>query len=53
MPSLHGETFPFVLDDLLARPSGPVLPVEDFRKLRSAVGDSAVTSPTGLRATRR
>jgi hypothetical protein len=33
MPSLHGEMFPFVLDDLLARPSGRILLVDDFRTL--------------------
>jgi hypothetical protein len=33
MPSLHGETFPFVLDDILARPSGNGLLVDDFRTL--------------------
>jgi hypothetical protein len=33
MPSLHGETFPFVLDDILARPSGNCLLVDDFRTL--------------------
>jgi hypothetical protein len=33
MPSLHGETFPFVLADILARPSGKPLLVDDFRTL--------------------
>jgi len=33
MPSLHGETFPFVLDDILARPGGTGLLVDDFRVL--------------------
>ena len=31
MPSLHGETFPFVLSDILTRPSGGGLLVDDFR----------------------
>jgi hypothetical protein len=33
MPSLHGETFPFVLDDILARVSREGLLVDDFRTL--------------------
>jgi hypothetical protein len=33
MPSLHGETFPFVLDDILSRPGGNSLLVDDFRTL--------------------
>jgi hypothetical protein len=33
MPSLHGESFPFVLDDLLRHPGGRVLLVDDFRTL--------------------
>jgi hypothetical protein len=33
MPSLHGETFPFVLDDILACPGGNGLLVDDFRTL--------------------
>jgi hypothetical protein len=33
MPSLHGETFPFVLDDLLARPAAKLVLVDDFRTL--------------------
>jgi hypothetical protein len=37
MPSLHGETFPFVLDDLGREPAGKVLLVDDFRTLPSAV----------------
>ena len=37
MPSLHGESFPFVLDDLLRHPGGRVLLVDDFRTLPSEV----------------
>jgi hypothetical protein len=33
MPSLHGESFPLVLDDLLRYPGGHVLLVDDFRTL--------------------
>jgi hypothetical protein len=33
MPSLHGETFGFVLDDILARPGETGLLVDDFRTL--------------------
>jgi hypothetical protein len=33
MPSLHGESFPFVLADLLCHPGGRVLLVDDFRTL--------------------
>jgi hypothetical protein len=33
MPSLHGETFPFVLDSLLASPAGKPLLADDFRTL--------------------
>jgi hypothetical protein len=31
--SLHGETFPLVLDEILVRPVGKVLLVDDFRTL--------------------
>jgi hypothetical protein len=37
MPSLHGETFGFVLDDLLARPAAAGLLVDDFRTLPGRV----------------
>jgi hypothetical protein len=37
MPSLHGETFPFVLDDLLQMASDRPLLVDDFRTLPSEV----------------
>ncbi|MBW9213651.1 hypothetical protein KV102_02240 [Mumia sp. zg.B53] len=33
MPSLHGETFGFVVDDLLALPAGRPVLVDDFRTL--------------------
>ncbi len=33
MPSLHGETFPLVVGDVLARPGGRGLLVDDFRTL--------------------
>ncbi len=33
MPSLHGETFPFVVDDLLALPADRPVLVDDFRTL--------------------
>ena len=33
MPALHGESFPFVLDDLLGHPGDQVLLVDDFRTL--------------------
>lgn len=33
MPSLHGESFPFVVDDLLGYPRGRVVLVDDFRTL--------------------
>jgi hypothetical protein len=37
MPSLNGETFPFVLEDILARPSRGLVLVDDFRTLPRAV----------------
>jgi len=37
MPSLHGETFPFVLDDLLQMASECPVLVDDFRTLPSEV----------------
>ena len=53
MPSLHGETFPFVIDDILARPAGRILLVDDFRTLPREVapllswrGQAAFLLPT-------
>ncbi|MEU7689170.1 hypothetical protein FLW53_21405 [Microbispora sp. SCL1-1] len=44
MPSLHGETFGFVLDDLLALPADRPVLVDDFRTLPSEVAP-LVTRP--------
>lgn len=53
MPSLHGETFPFVLDDILAWASHKIVLVDDFRTLPREVapllcwpGQAAFVLPT-------